>query len=153
MAPRHYVTQSSRSYPIRYFEGLSKKMQKLREQELELRRQTDTPKLGRSDEEYLKKGKYRPSRYTVEFKSRYPGSESSIEELSSTFRIPKRILQKVYDKGLGAWKSGGSRPGANARQWALARTYKFILITQGVHKLKDGDPDTHLHEDLNRARR
>ena len=30
-------------------------------------------------------------------------------------------LEKVYSKGLAAWKSGGHRPGASSRNWADAR--------------------------------
>ena len=36
-------------------------------------------------------------------------------------------LQKVYDKGLAAWKSGGHRPGATAKNWGDARVASVLV--------------------------
>lgn len=36
-------------------------------------------------------------------------------------------LQQVYRKGMGAWKSGGHRPGASARNWADARVASLLV--------------------------
>jgi hypothetical protein len=36
-------------------------------------------------------------------------------------------LEKVYDKGLAAWKSGGHRPGATGRNWADARVASVLV--------------------------
>lgn len=36
-------------------------------------------------------------------------------------------LEKVYSKGLAAWKSGGHRPGASARNWADARVASVLV--------------------------
>lgn len=144
-----YVSSKGKKYPVRYFEGLSKHAQKLREAELELRRLSKNPGLGKSDRIYISQGKPKSSRYTAQFRKLFPDKATSdLRALARSFGFPHRVLSKVYEKGLGAWKSGGSRPGANAQQWALARTYKFILIALGVHKLKKGDPDTHLHKEL-----
>jgi hypothetical protein len=39
-------------------------------------------------------------------------------------------IDTVYARGLKAWKTGGSRVGATAQQWGLARVYKFVLVTK-----------------------
>jgi hypothetical protein len=36
-------------------------------------------------------------------------------------------LQQVYNKGLAAWKSGGHRPGATAKNWAVARVASLVV--------------------------
>ena len=36
-------------------------------------------------------------------------------------------LQKVYNKGLAAWKSGGHRPGATAKNWGDARVASVLV--------------------------
>ena len=36
-------------------------------------------------------------------------------------------LKKVYGKGLAAWKSGGHRPGATARNWGDARVASVLV--------------------------
>lgn len=51
--------------------------------------------------------------------------------------IPKRIITKVYDRGLGAWKVS-HRPGATAQQWAIARLYSFLT---GGKTTTTGDAD------------
>jgi hypothetical protein len=40
-------------------------------------------------------------------------------------------LTKVYAKGLAAWKSGGHRPGATAKNWADARLASFLVGGKG----------------------
>jgi|TARA_E500000318_G_scaffold21019_1_gene21551 hypothetical protein len=43
-------------------------------------------------------------------------------------------LMAVYKRGLGAYSSGGSRPGMTAHQWAMGRVNSFI---KGGHKQDD----------------
>ena len=40
-------------------------------------------------------------------------------------------LKKVYAKGLAAWKSGGHRPGATAKNWADARIASLLVGGKG----------------------
>ena len=40
-------------------------------------------------------------------------------------------LTKVYAKGLAAWKSGGHRPGATAKNWADARLASLLVGGKG----------------------
>jgi len=66
-------------------------------------------------------------------------------DFSKRFGIPVKTLDEVYDKGIGAWKSSGSRAGVPAPAWATARLYKFILIEKGKAPKQKNDPDNYLH--------
>jgi len=62
------------------------------------------------------------------------------------FKIPEKDLKEVYNKGIKAWKTAGSRPGVPAIAWGRARLYKFILIEEGKIPKKLKDPDNTLHK-------
>jgi hypothetical protein len=115
------------SWPERYFSGLSKKMRVVREKELLKRRRVKNPKLQKTD--FLKKTKR--SKWTGLFHKTYPGLvKFNKESISKKTGISVKTLNTVYDRGLKAWKTGGSRPGATAQQWAIARMYKYVLVTK-----------------------
>lgn len=124
--PRHIVLR--RAWPERYFAGLSRSMKFLREKELLKRRKTSYSKLGlsRSNRGVTKK----KSRWTQQFHKVYPGLKFNKEAIARRTGISKSTLNTVYNRGLKAWKTGGSRPGATAAQWAVARTYRYTLITK-----------------------
>lgn len=117
-----------RAWPERYFTGLSQTMKLRREKELLKRRRTPYSKLtmGASD----KGGTKRKSRWTQQFHKVYPGLKFNKEEIARRTGISKSALNTVYNRGLKAWKTGGSRPGATAPQWAVARVYKYVLVTK-----------------------
>lgn len=117
-----------RAWPERYFTGLSQTMKLRREQELLKRRRTPYSKLtmGASD----KGGTKRKSRWTQQFHKVYPGLKFNKEAIARRTGISKSALNTVYNRGLKAWKTGGSRPGATAPQWAVARVYKYVLVTK-----------------------
>lgn len=125
--PRH-VTIAGRSWPERYFSGLSKSIGLAREKELMKRRRAPYAalKLGRSDAG----GARKKSRWTQLFHTTYPGLKFNKDAISKRTGISRTTLNTVYDRGLKAWKTGGSRPGTTAPQWAVARVYKYILITK-----------------------
>ena len=67
----------------------------------------------------------------------------SIKQISDLSKIPVSVLQQVYNRGIGAWKSssagqirmkgtfqkGGSAPKSarlSKEQWAMARIYSFV---------------------------
>lgn len=53
----------------------------------------------------------------------------SLEEISKVSRIKKSILQEVYKRGIGAYKTNPSsvRPQVQSKeQWAAARIYAFV---------------------------
>ena len=82
--------------------------------------------LGKSDVGATK----RKSRWTMQFHRVYPGLKFNKELISKKTGISKSTLNTVYNRGLKAWKTGGSRPGATAAQWATARVYKYVLVTK-----------------------
>lgn len=115
-------------WPVRYFSGLSPTMKATRKKELLKRRRVPYSKLslGKSDVNATK----RKSRWTMQFHRVYPGLKFNKELISKRTGISKSTLNTVYNRGLKAWKTGGSRPGVTAPQWATARTFKYILITK-----------------------
>tara|TARA_Y100000361_G_scaffold111627_1_gene101775 strand:- start:2325 stop:2630 length:306 start_codon:yes stop_codon:yes gene_type:complete len=74
----------------------------------------------------------RRSKYTIEFEKRFGDKvkSRSIPALAKHFKIKKSILQDVFNRGVGAYKNNPSsvRPSVKSEeQWAMARSYKFIL--------------------------
>lgn len=133
--------------PSRYLKGVDKEE---RIKELKQRRESKKPLKDlypkKTDKEAIKKGIVKKSKYTKKFNELYPDLKFNIREFSKKFKIPYKDLKEVYDKGIKAWQTSGSRPGANATMWGIARLYKFILIEQGhLPKLKN-DPDNYLHK-------
>jgi hypothetical protein len=128
-------------WPARYFTGLSKAMKLRRQNELLRRRILPYNKLslGLSNIGARKK----KSHWTEQFHKVYPGLHFDKQAISKRTGIPVSILDTVYDRGLKAWKTSGSRPGANPQQWATARVYKFVLVTK--HKA----PIEWIHTDPN----
>jgi hypothetical protein len=119
--PRH-ITVTLR-WPERYFTGLKTRAEKLqREKELLKRRKTPHPKLSKSDKVTSTRPK---SRWTQLFHKVYPGKKPK-----NVPGIRSSDIDTVYARGLKAWKTGGSRVGATAQQWGLARVYKFILVSK-----------------------
>ena len=118
--PRHiFVT---RSWPERYFTGLRTQSARLtREKELIKRRTALHPKLSKSNQA----AKPHRSKWTQLFHQLYPGKKPK-----NVPGIRPSDVNTVYARGLKAWKTGGSRVGATAQQWGLARVYKYILVTK-----------------------
>ena len=132
-----YISKSGKKYPNRYFKGLSRKNQLLREKELIKRRSktqyTDT------------KVKTKISKWTALFHRTFPNVKFNKREMAKRFKIPFSKLNTVYKRGERAWQTSGSRPGVNPYQWAIPRVYKFILIELGKAKSTKIDPDSNLH--------
>jgi hypothetical protein len=77
-----------------------------------------------------KGGTKKKSKWTNLFHKTYPGLKFNKNLIAARTGIPRGTLNIVYDRGLKAWKTGGSRPGATPQQWAIARVYKFVLVTK-----------------------
>lgn len=124
------VSPGGRLWPERYFSGLTKAMKVQREKELLRRRVLPYSKLGlsRSNSGVPK----RKSHWTQQFHKVYPNLKFNKQAISKRTGIPVKNLDTVYDRGLKAWKTGGSRPGVTPQQWAIARVYKFVLVS--MHK-------------------
>jgi hypothetical protein len=125
--PRHITL--SRPWPERYFAGLSATMRRTREKELLKRRRTPYSKLrlGKSNVGGTKK----KSKWTQLFHKTYPDLKFNKNAIARRTGISRSTLNTVYNRGLKAWKTGGSRPGATAPQWATARVFKYVLVTKG----------------------
>jgi len=84
----------------------------------------------------------KPSQHTIKFKKMF--GEGSLEEdnglqaKADKSGISKGILQKVYNRGLAAFKTG-HRPGATAPQWAMAIVNSFITKGSGTWGGADKD--------------
>lgn len=124
--PRHITV--GRRWPERYFSGLTKSQSLKREKELLRRRRVPYSKLmlGASN----KGGTKKKSKWTQQFHKVYPGLKFNKEAIAKRTGISRSVLNTVYNRGLKAWKTGGSRPGATAPQWAVARVYKFVLVSK-----------------------
>lgn len=127
--PRHIrVRPSGRAWPERYFSGLSQTMKLRREKELLKRRRLPYSKLGLSRSNAG--GTKKKSKWTQQFHKVYPGLKFNKDAIARRTGISRSTLNTVYNRGLKAWKTGGSRPGATASQWAVARVYKYVLVTK-----------------------
>ena len=131
-------------WPKRYFSGLTPSQRLMRERELLRRRRVNHPKLGPSN----KFAKKRRSSWTMMFHREYPNLKFNKGLIAAKTGIPRWKLNTVYNRGLKAWKTGGSRPGATAQQWAIARLYKFVLITKGKASTKRVDPNNNLRKKI-----
>jgi hypothetical protein len=77
-----------------------------------------------------KGGTKKKSKWTRKFHEIYPGLKFNKDAIARRTGISRSTLNTVYNRGLKAWKTGGSRPGATAPQWAIARVYKYVLVTK-----------------------
>lgn len=93
-------------------------------------------------------------RYNLKYKQ--PKDQpNSKEDISKKTGIPKKILDEVYDRGVGARKSNpesvrqastGKKVGGkslrgkmSAEQWAMSRIYSFVMKRPGTWGKADKD--------------
>ena len=138
--PRHIVV--TKRWPERYFAGLSRSLKLAREKELLKRRTTPYKKLalGKSNTG----GTKTKSRWTQLFHKTYPELKFNKNAIARRTGISRSTLNTVYNRGLKAWKTGGSRVGATPQQWAVARVYKFVLVSKKKAPNTKFDPDQDL---------
>lgn len=119
-------------WPEKYFRGLTRRQNLSRK-----RSATRRTKMSWKDPKaYVpfksdKGVKTRKSSYTERFHKKYPGVKS-LAEIAKATGVPKSTLQKVYDRGMAAWRTG-HRPGASAQAWGKARVYSFVLHGKTWH--------------------
>lgn len=66
------------------------------------------------------------------------GESHSKTEISKVSKVPKKVLDDVYDRGVGAFKTNPSsvRPNVKSKeQWAMGRVYSFVNKLEGKKKL------------------
>ena len=131
--------------PARYLEGLSKEEKFLRQIELVSKKRLPREKRYKtlkSDVIAIEKGIPKSGSCTQRWNKAHPEAKSNREKSRIT-GIPKRILDKVENKGRGAYYSSGSRPGQTSQSWGVARVNCFILKKKTV----TNGPDKDLYQD------
>jgi hypothetical protein len=122
----HTLKKDRPVWPPKYYRGLSKKKQTQRRREI--------LKFGRLGWKNPKAyvgfktdvgAKTRKSGYVATWNRLYPGA-TSMEAKSRISGVPKRLLEKSYDRGMAAWRTG-HRPGATQQQWGHARVDSLLL--------------------------
>ena len=83
----------------------------------------------------------RRSKFTIEFEKKYGDKipDRKIPTLAKYFKIKKSLIQEAFNRGIGAYKTNPSsvRPSVkSAEEWALPRTYKFILNVENKRQNK-----------------
>ena len=103
--------------PLKYFRGLGT----LKEVETRYKKmlKKDYTKF-RTDEGR----KTKTSSYTQKFRKRYGSDVKSLPDIAKATGIPLKTVQKIYNRGLAAWRTG-HRPGASPQAWGYARVHSF----------------------------
>ncbi len=70
--------------------------------------------------------KTKRSKYTGAWDRMFPNVKS-IEDRAKVTGVPQDLLQKSYDRGLAAWRTG-HRPGATQQQWGYARVSSMLML-------------------------
>jgi len=70
--------------------------------------------------------KTKKSRYTGAWNRIAPGVKS-LEDRAKVTGVPLDLLQKSYNRGLAAWRTG-HRPGATQQQWGYARVSSLLML-------------------------
>jgi len=118
--------------PKKYTKGLSPEDKKKQIKSIQSKTFKDRPK--------LKSYKPKTSNQTTAFNKKYGDRLKNMKggknknNISKVTGIPKIVLDKVYDRGLEAYKQSGSRPGQTANSWARARMYSYIMGIGGSRK-------------------
>ena len=142
-------TPEGRKIPKRYLKGLNKEEMLIAAKEIDKGYKYDIsdPKAyeyWKSDIQATARGyKTVPSKYKKKFIEMYgplPEKGKFLDKMAKATKIKKSILQKVYDKGLAAWR-GGHRPGVQQHQWAAGRVYSFVTLGNTVKKGNKKMPD------------
>lgn len=80
--------------------------------------------------------KTKRSSYTAAWNRMYPNVKS-IKDRAEVTGVPQDLLQKSYDRGMAAWRTG-HRPGATQQQWGYARVSSMLLLGKTA-KTTDSD--------------
>jgi hypothetical protein len=126
VAVRDPATAGGGLIPFKYLSGLSSRKKTQRRREITRRAKMSYKNPAAYRPFATDKGTQRkPSSYTSRFHSKYPGV-TGLPAISKATHVPMSVLNKVYDRGLAAWRTG-HRPGASQHAWGMARVYSFVL--------------------------
>lgn len=73
----------------------------------------------------------RTSKYTRRFRDMFPRART-LKQKAAVTGVPLRYLQKSYDRGMAAWRTG-HRPGATQQQWGYGRVHSFLTCGKTYH--------------------
>ena len=141
----------SRFKPDKYYKGLTRKQALVREKEIKKfgAKSTSDPSayVGFKTDVGVKT---KPSSYTQQWNELFPEAKS-LDQRAKVTGVPKKFLQKSYDRGMAAWRTG-HRPGATQQQWGYARVSSFLLCGK-THYLTDSDLVRKANEESAAARK
>ena len=92
----------------------------------------------------------RRSKFTIEFERKYGDKlpDKRKETIAKYFKIKRKLLDEVYDRGRAAGLNTGMRKGVTSVDaWARVRMYKFVLnvekarATGKINKTRGEDGD------------
>ena len=126
-------------HPKKYMKGLSQKDQEKRAKELARRAKLpkDHPDKYEplpTDKKVMKQSDKKESPATKAYRQMYGESKEALKNKAEETGISYSILKQVYDRGMGAYASDGSRPGMTSHQWAMGRVNSFITGKGGARK-------------------
>ena len=132
----YYTLFEERKLPKKYKKGLTKEEQKIMKKEVKTTSKkptdkADTYKEWESDKKFKERGnKPTESKHTKKYKEMFGESimesvDKTLKEKSEKSGISKSILKQVFNRGMGAWRTG-HRPGVTPHQWAMGRVNSFI---------------------------
>jgi hypothetical protein len=123
--------------PEKYFKGLSKSKRKTRKREMKrFGAKSHKNKSAYTGFATDKGVKTRKSSYTEKFQRLFPKAKSLKAKAKAT-GVPLRYIQKSYDRGMAAWRTG-HRPGATEQQWGYARVHSFLTCGK-TYETTDSD--------------
>jgi hypothetical protein len=125
-APAAAAAAGGALWPPKYYRGLSTRRKGQRRREI-TRRAKMSHKNPAAYRPFAtdRKTKRRPSSYSSRFHTKYPGV-TGLPAIARATGVPLSVLEKVYDRGLAAWRTG-HRPGASQHAWGMARVHSFVL--------------------------
>ena len=123
--------------PPRYFAGLSKTKKRARMAEIRkfgaMSNRDPAAYVGFATDKGVKT---KTSGYTRKFRALFPKARTLKQKADAT-GVPVRYLQKSYDRGMAAWRTG-HRPGATQQQWGYARVHSFLTCGK-TYRTTDSD--------------
>ncbi len=113
-------------WPPKYYRGLSTRRKGQRRREITRRAKMSHKNPAAYRPFATDRGtRRRPSSYSSRFHTKYPGV-TGLPAIAKATGVPQSVLEKVYDRGLAAWRTG-HRPGASQHAWGMARVHSFVL--------------------------
>lgn len=123
-----------------------------------------SPRMAKRTSSFLRdyEAVYRPSKMTIEefyaaHKGQIPRGKApkGLKRIAVETGLPLKYLKNVYDIGVGAYATSGSRTGMSAEQWGYGRVYAFIMSyfhnTDGRYdnqRFLKNRTDFHIFEDI-----